>query len=249
MMIQRKDQAIKRLLEKSFPMKRYYKTEIPLNIFQTWHTKNIPPLMSQNIELIKSSNPAFKYHLFDDEDCYNFIKENFDEPTLGAFKRLIPGAYKADFWRYCVLYKLGGIYLDIKFKPVNGFKFINLAEKEHWVLDSDKIGIYNALMVCKPGNPILLKAINQIIENINNNYYGDHCLRPTGPLLLSSYFNDNDKKTFELKHIFHINCKKYICIKNDYIIFETYDGYSKELDDNKNLPHYSDLWAQGNIYL
>ena len=193
-MIQRKEQAIKRLLEKKFPMKNYYKTQIPLNIFQTWHTKNLPPLMSKNVELIKSSNPAFNYQLFDDEDCYNFIKENFDENTLNTFSRLIPGAYKADFWRYCILYKLGGIYLDIKFKPVNGFKFINLSENEHWVLDSDKVGIYNALMVCKPGNPILLKAINQIIENVNNNYYGHHCLCPTGPLLLSTYFTENEKK-------------------------------------------------------
>jgi mannosyltransferase OCH1-like enzyme len=247
-MIQRKDQAIRRLLEKSYPMKKYYNTQIPLNIFQTYYTKNLPPLMSQNVELIKSSNPAFKYHLFDDYDCYDFINENFDENILNAFKRLIPGAYKADLWRYCILYKLGGIYLDIKFKPVNGFKFINLAESEHWVLDSDKIGIYNALMVCKPGNPILLKAINQIIENINNNYYGDHCLRPTGPLLLSGYFSDDEKKSFTLKHIYHINYKKYICIKNDYIIFETYDGYFKESVNNKNLPHYSELWAKGNIY-
>ena len=248
-MIQRKEQAIKRLLEKKFPMKNYYKTQIPLNIFQTWHTKNLPPLMSKNVELIKSSNPAFNYQLFDDEDCYNFIKENFDENTLNTFSRLIPGAYKADFWRYCILYKLGGIYLDIKFKPVNGFKFINLSENEHWVLDSDKVGIYNALMVCKPGNPILLKAINQIIENVNNNYYGHHCLCPTGPLLLSTYFTENEKKNFGMKHIYHINCKKYICIGNDYIIFETYEGYFKELEANKNLPHYSDLWAQGNIYL
>ena len=247
-MIQRKHQAISKLLEKNYPMKRYYKTEIPLNIFQTWHTKNLPPLMNKNVELIKSSNPAFKYHLFDDEDCYNFIKENFDETTLDAFNRLIPGAYKADFWRYCVLYKIGGIYLDIKYKPVNGFKFINLTEKEQWVLDADKIGIYNALMVCKPGNPILLKAINQIIENVNNNYFGDHCLKPTGPLLLSGYFSDDDKKNFELKHIYHINYKKYIFIKNDYIIFETYDGYVRENEENKNLPHYSILWGEGKIY-
>lgn len=62
--------------------------------------------------------------------------------------------------------QIRGIYLDIKYQPINGFKFINLAEKEHWVLDCNKIGIYNALMVCKPGNNILLQAIKQIVENV-----------------------------------------------------------------------------------
>jgi mannosyltransferase OCH1-like enzyme len=246
--IMKKGLAIRKLLEKKFPMKRYYKTEIPLNIFQTWHSKNLPPLMNNNIELIKSTNPAFKYHFFDDEDCYNFIKENFDENVLNAFDRLIPGAYKADLWRYCILFKLGGIYLDIKYKPVNGFKFINLSEKEHWVLDHDKFGIYNALMVCKPGNHILLKAINQIVENVNTNYFGNHPLNPTGPLLLSNYFNENDKKSFEMNHNYYINYKKYICWREDYIIFESYDGYVREMGENKKLPHYSVLWGEGKIY-
>ena len=38
----------------------------------------------------------------------------------------------------------------------NEFKLIHLIQKEHFVLDSDKNGIYNAFMVCKPGNKLLL---------------------------------------------------------------------------------------------
>jgi len=231
-----------------YPMKRFYKTEIPLNIFQTWHTKNLPPLMSKTVDLIKSSNPAFIHRLFDDNDCYNFIKDNFDKNILDAFDKLIPGAYKADLWRYCVLYKLGGIYLDIKYKPVNGFKFINLTEKEHWVLDCDKKGIYNALIVCKPGNTILLQAINQIVENVKNNYYGESCLHPTGPLLLAKYFDENEKTNFDMKHNVFEHANNRLIYFNKYIIFKTYVGYIEECDSNSKVPHYSGLWAQKNIY-
>ena len=65
-----------------------------------------------------------------------------------------------------------------------------MTEKEHWVLDADKNGIYNALMVCKQGNEILLKAIYQIVENVKNNFYGTHPLEPTGPLLLKTLFTN-----------------------------------------------------------
>lgn len=182
------------LSNKKYPIKPFYNSVIPLNIFQTWHTKNLPIGMKQSTEYIKRMNPRFKYQLFDDNDCHDFIRDNFDVSVLNAFNKLIPGAYKADLWRYCVLYKLGGIYLDIKYIPANGFRFINLTESEHWVLDVDDNGIYNALLVCKAGNSILLSAINKIVEHTQSNFYGSNCLEPTGPKLLAKFFNSNEKK-------------------------------------------------------
>ena len=82
--------------------------------------------MNERVETLKKQNPQFKYHLFDDNDCREFIKNHFREDVLYAYDHLIPGAYKADLWRYCVLFIKGGIYLDIKYTPLNGFKFINL---------------------------------------------------------------------------------------------------------------------------
>ena len=105
------------------------KFDIPCNIFQTWETKILPPSMFETISKIKRQNPRFKYFLFDDNDCREFIKTHFPTNVLNAYDSLIPGAYKADLWRYCILYKMGGIYIDIKYEPINGFKFYNLLEK------------------------------------------------------------------------------------------------------------------------
>jgi mannosyltransferase OCH1-like enzyme len=127
--------------------------------------------MAKTVFMIKSLNPRFQYFLFDDNDCFEFIKNNFDKDILNAYNSLIPGAYKADLWRYCILYIKGGIYLDIKYRPLDNFRFINLTEDEHFVLDNDGNGIYNAVMVCKPGNELLLKAIHNIVENVKNNSY------------------------------------------------------------------------------
>jgi hypothetical protein len=68
--------------------------------------------MFQSVNNIKKKNPRFKYYLFDDNDCREFIKNNYSDKILNAFNSLIPGAYKADLWRYCILYKYGGIYIS-----------------------------------------------------------------------------------------------------------------------------------------
>jgi len=231
-----------------YPLKTYYNTVIPLNIFQTWHTKSLPPLMYSSVLKVKFNNPAFTYYLFDDNDCRNFIKNNFEIKILNAYDELVPGAYKADLWRYCVLYIKGGIYLDIKYIPVNKFKFINLTEKEHWVLDIDKKGIYNALIVSKPNNQILLDAINKIVENVKNKYYGESCLDVTGPNLLSNFFTTEQKNKMDMYHEWINSFHNRFIYFNNYLIFKSYNGYINEHDKNKKIEHYSYLWSNKQIY-
>ncbi len=79
-------------------LKNNYKSVVPLNIYQTWFTKDLPPKLRQRVELLKFQNPQFNHHLFDDNDCRKFIKTHFKSDVLGAYDTLIPGAYKADLW-------------------------------------------------------------------------------------------------------------------------------------------------------
>ncbi len=192
---------------------------IPLCIYQTWHTTNLPPKMQQAVNTIKAHNPEFQHFLYDDNMCREFIRDNFPEDVLRAYDLLIPGAYKADLWRYCILYKKGGIYLDISYTPFNNFKFLNLTKKEHFVIDletfeenphfyrcesSGECRIYNALMVTLPGNQKLYKSLCQIVCNVKNKFYGKNSLEPTGPNLLKKYFTDYEKLSIELKHDFYV---------------------------------------------
>ena len=222
---------------------------IPANIFQTWHTKLLPPKMLFSISYIKKLNPNFKYYLFDDNDCREFIKTHFDSDVLNAFDTLIPGAYKADLWRYCVLYIHGGIYLDIKYIPVNGYKFYNLLFKEHLVYDINNINIYNALMVCKAGNPFLLDAIHTIVQNVKNKYYGSSALCPTGPIMLGNLIiKRNSRVNIDLTHFIDGG---YIIYKNRFIISTTYNEYENERKDTYvkiNTQRYDKLWSSRKIY-
>ena len=107
---------------------------VPLILYQTWHSKQLPPKMTACVSKLKRDNPEFEHRLYDDADCRAFIKDNFTEDVLDAYDRLIPGAYKADLWRYCVLYVTGGVYLDIKFQCEPGLMELT-KEPETFVLD------------------------------------------------------------------------------------------------------------------
>jgi len=229
-----------------FPNKSEYNCVIPQNIFQTWHSKILPPLMFRSVEKIKKHNPGFKHYLFDDNDCREFIKRHFKPDVLDAYDRLIPGAYKADLWRYCVLFIHGGIYLDIKYTPNKGFKFINLCEKQHFALDADGVGIYNAVMVSKPANIMLFKAIRQIVSNVQNKYYGNNALSPTGPQLLARYVPLNHP-IVDMKHSYIDLNNKFVYYKGLPII-RTYVGHDAEKSASSNKPYYAIAWSQRNIY-
>ena len=69
-----------------------------------------------NIEDLSAKNPDWSVRVYGNQECEQFIEENFDVHTLRRYRRINAkyGAARADFFRYLCLYKLGGVYLDIK---------------------------------------------------------------------------------------------------------------------------------------
>jgi mannosyltransferase OCH1-like enzyme len=232
--------------------KNYYNPVVPLKIYQTWYTKDLPPKMSENVELLKRQCPYFEHILFDDNDCREFIKYNFEMDVLNAYDSLIPGAYKADLWRLCILYKQGGVYMDIKLSLVNnGFKLIELTENEHLVLDREgctvyKFPIYNAFMVSKPNNPFLLLGIRKIVQNVKNKYYGKNALYPTGPGMLGELIYQTN--IIPNMDMFHYKDSKYIVYKNRFVISTIYPEYNNERTNVSNKKHYNDYWTSKTVY-
>ena len=243
------NQDIKMYLQ-PYKLKNNYNPIIPLKIFQTWHTKDLPQKMKERVEHLKESHPRFEHYLYDDNDCREFIKNNFDKDVLIAYDKLIPGAYKADLWRYCVLYINGGIYMDIKLKCINGFKLIELTENNHLVKDRIyPLSIYNALMVSQKGNQLLWKAIYRIVINTNKKFYGSSPLEPTGPTMLGNIILNN-KMTPNID-LYHYKGGGYIIYKNRFVISTEYPEYNGERQNTYNsnkTKRYDQLWNERKIY-
>lgn len=217
---------------------------IPLNLFQTWHSENLPPKMFECVSALKEANPEFKHMFFNDSNCREFIQHHFSAEVLHAYDKLIPGAYKADLWRYCVLYILGGVYLDIKYRCIPPFKLIELTMQEHYVQDRDfggDHGVYQAFLVCYPKNPILHRCICTIVEYVRQMEYGPSVLF-VGPLLVAKQFSLSEMRSWPMKYT-----GKQI-VRNERPIMELYPEYIDECKMRSIRPYYMDSWCLRQVY-
>lgn len=90
---------------------------IPKIIHQTVEEKRgLHPRFAANVGRLISLNPQWRHVLYDDDDRAAFISNHYGSDMLGYYTSINPiyGAARADLFRYLALYKLGGVYLDIK---------------------------------------------------------------------------------------------------------------------------------------
>ena len=108
------------------------KYQLNRNIFKTTNgSKYIPKTIHQifipdktkmhsvfqnNVDCIKKLNPNWKHILYDNNDIDKYIKTNYGIQMLNIYNMINPeyAAARADFFRYLLMYKEGGVYLDIK---------------------------------------------------------------------------------------------------------------------------------------
>lgn len=91
-------------------------TAIPKIIHQTYKSWDaIPAEITQAIERSKAANPDWEYRFYDDAAIEQFLQEAYPW-AVPYFHRINPvyGAARADFFRYLLMLKEGGLYLDIK---------------------------------------------------------------------------------------------------------------------------------------
>ena len=226
------------------------RNSVPKRIFQTWHDAVLPPKMKLATLTLQAAHPDFEYVLMSDAQAQRFLGEYYDVDVVEAYNTLIPGAYKADLWRLCVLYALGGCYLDIKYVPQKSFSLHRLLDGPHFVRDRGNYGIYNALMVCPAGDERLLNAIEQIVKNVQTRYYGKNALAITGPTLLKDFI-DCSGPDVDLKFGCVRTDGDYICKRKSMFnkaLLHCYKGYRAEQRQNQNAPHYSTLWKEKSVY-
>lgn len=222
-------------------------SDIPFVVYQCWHSNEVPEGMYNTIMDNSRNNPEFEFRIYDDNRCREFIRDNFDKPVLDAFDTLKPGAFKADLWRLCILYKLGGVYLDIKFKIVK--PLINLIKLNQtlFVQDLGQNDIYQGLIIAKPNEQCLLSGINKIVENVKGRVYGDHFLEPTGPKMLGPIVKTMCPNNIKFGLIGGDIHKIYLQENPNEILFEQYSTYRYE-QKMKGTAHYGDLWYSKQIY-
>ena len=145
--------------------------------------------LAANVESIKSLNPDWRHTLYDEQMMKEFIVNNYGREFLRYYDRINPkyGAARADFFRYLLLYKVGGVYLDIKSTVAQPFDDF-IRPDDRYILaqwddpdNPDRIGwgkhkelahVENGEfqqwhIICAPGHPFLRAVILSVMSNID----------------------------------------------------------------------------------
>lgn len=246
-----------------------YTQEIPKIIVQTSDKDHIDYHQRQLLDTLQELNPEYKYVFFNDSQRRKFIREFFSKNVMLAYDTLVPGAFKADFFRYCFIYIYGGCYLD--YKTICLIPFREFIKKDddyilcigyEWSNSRDiNVGTsyLNSVLISKPKNPLFLEAIEKCVENIlihQRNFVGaimNYILDITGPTMLYEIFHnkiEDKSKHIRLKAIItgsEYSDFKIIELTTEKVLFYKTDKESEQRNQaDKN--HYGQLWTRGELF-
>ena len=131
-----------------------YKKNVPDKVFNRW----------------KELNPNYNIDFSLDNECIEFLKQNFNKYIVNLFKVIHIGMYKADLWRLCKLYIHGGVYADIDLVPYINIDNLDKDVTFYSCISDDNNSIFQAFMInfSKPKNPLILHFIVSFL--LNNPY-------------------------------------------------------------------------------
>ncbi|MBU1371861.1 MAG: glycosyl transferase [Bacteroidetes bacterium] len=174
---------------------------IPKVIYQTFKSKELPLITKWHIKKFLKNNPEYIYEFYDDLRIEEFFESNYDSEWLKAYQKLNIGAAKADFFRYAILYKKGGVYLDID----SGIKgklsaFIKPDDKAIISMERND-GVYiQWALIFEAGHPFLKETLELVKSNIDQNLYPHDVHGMTGPTAYTKAINNCLGKTKDVSY-------------------------------------------------
>lgn len=229
-------------------------------IFLSDSDAELSPFLKHATQTVQQAFPGADYQLYNKESLRCFIEENYKEEVLWAYDRLKPYSYKADLGRFCLLNKLGGWYLDIGVRMVNpvevGERINFLAFRDIQRFSFTSWACATTVLYSKPNNSALQAAIEMIVANCKEQYYGITPLCPTGPTLLGKALASNGSQSdfvygdyLELTPTHEQKNRAFVLPDGTIMAWSKPSGGGDLTGlGAKGVNNYNELWAQRKIY-
>jgi mannosyltransferase OCH1-like enzyme len=162
---------------------------IPKLIHQTAKTTDISPKWREYQSKLRAFHPDWTYRLWTDDDNIAFVRSEFPE-FVQTFTSLPRNIMRADVIRYLLMYRLGGLYMDLDYEMLKPFDLLEqdivlpLESDGQFGPGNDKV--CNSIFAAAPGHPLFKMAI----EDLKNNPPTPQAdvEASTGPIFLSRIF-------------------------------------------------------------
>lgn len=133
-------------------------SRIPKIIHQIWVGSPLPDKYLPLIASWQQFHPDWEYILWDDAMIAAFGLVNQDQ-----YDATTNYGQKADIARYEILYRFGGLYVDIDFECLRAFDiFHHVCDYYTGAAYSGRFSTFNGLIGSTPGNPIVKECIDTL---------------------------------------------------------------------------------------
>jgi len=160
---------------------------IPKKIHQIWiGPKPLPEKFSWMQESIKKIHPDWEYKLWTNKDLKDFKLQNRE-----IFNKVTNIGAKADIFRYEILERFGGIYIDIDFELLKPLDDLIVNYEFFGCLLCGTELVSNGIIGSRTNHPILQECIRRVSEINQFDNKGDNTtvLNMTGPYFFTDIIN------------------------------------------------------------
>jgi mannosyltransferase OCH1-like enzyme len=172
---------------------------IPKIIYQTYVNNKLPIITKLFVWWTKRVNKDYRYEFYDDHRIERFLKDKFTPEVWEAYNKIAIGAAKADFFRYAILYKHGGVYVDIDGAIVRPLSEIILPEDVAVISREVHPNLFvQWALIYDKEHPFMKRTLDKCIENINANRAPHNVLYMTGPNVYSEVINEAISKSEDI---------------------------------------------------
>lgn len=156
-------------------------------ILQYWHSPERPQEIEALTATFRSHNPDLPYRLFSEREARELIAARFGPRETAAFDACAVPAMQADYFRYCAVHALGGVYCDADFRCLRPLRELIAASPGGRLFRRDPPGyLLNGFFLFPgPGHPLLRLALDVATANIEGRV-GEKVQMVTGPWIFSA---------------------------------------------------------------
>lgn len=147
---------VKALYEKNY-LASDGEPQIPKKIHQVWIGGELPVRYKRFTESWSRFHPDWEYKLWGDADA-----EEFGMVKKDLFDKCDNNGQKSDIFRYEILRKHGGLYIDTDFeclKPFDDLRYLKFFTSTGY---ASRLELYIGLIACVPHHPIIERCISDM---------------------------------------------------------------------------------------
>lgn len=153
-------------------------------LVQYWHDGKPPEEIAELLGSFRRHNPGMRHLVFDERSAATLIGEHFGEGELRAFRSCAVPAMQADYFRYCAVYVLGGVYSDADLRCRGDLSSLS-AGAAGTLFGAPQKAVVNGFFAFAPRHPLLHLALRVATANIERRTSGN-VWWTTGPLVFSA---------------------------------------------------------------